>query len=208
MEKHKLTLDNPKALCDELWCKITQERLFSYQKNDICDYVLYLFNKYDSAHFLDSLSNAENERLLKTTASKIKASKKNIAVKFMDSAEYDNIFNAFLANLAIGVKNKTIHIDDERVRLVIENPVLRDILSSKLKAITDDTLDYSLNSEKVSISSKNFLAMISNEVADKAKYNVLIKELESKYKKAKVKNIASAILNNVGNLGTIISLIK
>ncbi len=208
MEKHKLTLDNPKAFCDELWRKITQERLFSYQKNDICDYVLYLFNKYDSAHFLDSLSNAENERLLKTTASKIKASKKNIAVKFMDSAEYDNIFNAFLANLAIGVKNKTIHIDDERVRLVIENPVLRDILSSKLKAITDDTLDYSLNSEKVSISSKNFLAMISNEVADKAKYNALIKELESKYKKAKVKNIASAILNNVGNLGTIISLIK
>ena len=208
MEKHKLTLDNPKALCDELWCKITQERLFSYQKNDICDYVLYLFNKYDSAHFLDSLSNAENERLLKTTASKIKASKKNIAVKFMDSTEYDNVFSTFLANLAIGVKNKTIYIDDERVRLVIENPVLRDILSSKLKAITDDTLDYSLNSEKVSISSKNFLAMISNEVADKAKYNALIKELESKYKKAKVKNIASAILNNVGNLGTIISLIK
>ena len=208
MEKHKLTLDNPKALCDELWCKITQERLFSYQKNDICDYVLYLFNKYDSLHFLDSLSNAENERLLKTTASKIKASKKNIAVKFMDSAEYDNVFSTFLANLDIGVKNKTIHIDDERVRLVIENPVLRDILSSKLKAITDDTLDYSLNSEKVSISSKNFLAMISNEVADKAKYNALIKELESKYKKAKVKNIASAILNNVGNLGTIISLIK
>lgn len=208
MEKHKLTLDNPKAFCDELWHKITQERLFSYQKNDICDYVLYLFNKYDSAHFLDSHTNAENERLLKTTASKIKASKKNIAVKFMDSAEYDNIFNTFLANLAIGVKNKTIHIDDERVRLVIENPVLRDILSSKLKAITDDTLDYSLNSEKVSISSKNFLAMISNEVADKAKYNALIKELESKYKKAKVKNIASAILNNVGNLGTIISLIK
>ena len=180
MEKHKLTLDNPKALCDELWCKITQERLFSYQKNDICDYVLYLFNKYDSLHFLDSLSNAENERLLKTTASKIKASKKNIAVKFMDSAEYDNVFSTFLANLDIGVKNKTIHIDDERVRLVIENPVLRDILSSKLKAITDDTLDYSLNSEKVSISSKNFLAMISNEVADKAKYNALIKELESK----------------------------
>ncbi len=87
-EKYEPKTDNPKAFCNDLWRKITQERLFSYQKNDICDYVLYLFNKYDSAHFLDSHSNTENERLLKTTASKIKASKKNIAVKFMSDIEY------------------------------------------------------------------------------------------------------------------------
>lgn len=36
---------------NELWSKIINDELFSRQKNDICDYVLYLFNKYDSAHF-------------------------------------------------------------------------------------------------------------------------------------------------------------
>ena len=209
-KKYKLNLNNPKAFCDDLWRKIVDERLFSYQKNDICDYLLYLFNKHDSAHFLDSNTNEQNERLLKMNASKIKSSKKNIAIKFMDSDEYDKIFGDFLDRLAISVENKTIRIDDDSVKLVIENPALRDILASKLKVITDDTLDFSLNSEKVSISSKNFLAMLHNEVSQEnlAQYYSTIKSLESKYKKEKVKSVASEILKVGANVASIINLIK
>ncbi len=204
--------ESPRALkfANELWGKIIDDELFSRQKNDICDYVLYLFNKYDSAHFLDSLSNAENERLLKTTASKIKASKKNISVKFMNEAEYDEVFDDFLNDLDKRVKSNNLIIENGKIKTTIENPALRDILSSKLKVITNDALDYSLNSEKVSISIKNFLAMLRNEVAkeNQAKYDAMIDRLKDKYKKEKAKDIFGAILGGAGNISSIISLIK
>lgn len=178
-EKSIIMFDNPNNFANDLWSEIVDSALFSRPKNDICDYLLYLFNKHDSAHFLDLNSNEQNERLLKMNASKIKSTKKNIAIKFMDSNEYDKIFGDFLDRLAIRVENKTIRIDDDNVKLVIENPALRDILASKLKVITDDTLDFSLNSEKVSISSKNFLAMLCNEVSKEnlAQYDSTIKSL-------------------------------
>ena len=66
-EKAQIVLDNADKFANELWSKIVDDRLFSYQKNDICDYLLYLFNKHDKGKFLDMNSNAENERLLKMT---------------------------------------------------------------------------------------------------------------------------------------------
>lgn len=64
----EISLENPKDFANELWSKIVDERLFSYQKNDICDYLLYLFNAHSKDKFLDTNSNEQNERLLKMNA--------------------------------------------------------------------------------------------------------------------------------------------
>lgn len=63
----KISFFGESEFVEKLWSKIVDDRLFSYQKNDICDYLLYLFNKYDKGKFLDMNSNAENERLLTMT---------------------------------------------------------------------------------------------------------------------------------------------
>lgn len=166
---------------NDLWGKIINDELFSRQKNDICDYVLYLFNKYDSSHFLDSHTNAENERLLKTTASKIKASKKNIAAKFMNETEYEGIFENFLSDFV----NEKIAIKDSNksgyVKLVIENPVYRSVLESKLKEKVQENFEYSLNSESVEISCIAFIAMLemeANRLKTSANLDKVLKEFK------------------------------
>ena len=209
-EKYKLNLNNPKAFCDDLWHKIVDERLFSYQKNDICDYLLYLFNKHDSAHFLDSNSNEQNERLLKMNASKIKSSKKNIAIKFMDEGEYSDIFKDFLDELVERARNNQLDIKNGKINITIENTALRDILSAKLKDSVKTAPDYNTNSENVSISITHFLTMIRNEVANEnqPKYDEMLEKLKSKYTKEKAKDIFGAILGNAGNLISLFNLIK
>ena len=195
-EKYKLTLSNPKAFCDDLWSAIVNNALFSRPKNDICDYLLYLFNKHDSAHFLDSNSNEKNERLLKINASKIKTSKKNIAIKFMDESEYKDIFEDFLRHFVENLKSKKIVVKDENFHFVIENRALRDILEAKLKDKAQDTLDYSLNGEKVFISIDSFFAMLKDRVPQNKikQYESLIESIKTTYEiKKGLKSIANMV---------------
>ncbi len=197
-EQYKPKIDNPQAFCDELWGKIIDDELFSRQKNDICDYVLYLFNKYDSAHFLDSLSNAENERLLKTTASKIKASKKNIAAKFMDDDEYKDIFANFLSDFV----NGKIAIKDAntkgRIKLVIENPVYRSVLESKLKEKVQENFEYSLNSESVEISCSAFITMLEME-ANRLKTSANLDKVLKEFKETKTLQSTSEFIEAIAD---------
>lgn len=95
--------------------------------------------------FLDSHSNVENERLLKTTASKIKASKKNISVKFMSDIEYQQVFKDFLNSLANdNPKSIVKQKENGDLKFTIENNVLKDILESKLKKWVNTTFTYTL----------------------------------------------------------------
>lgn len=199
---------------NELWSKIIDDELFSRQKNDICDYVLYIFNKYDSSHFLDSLSNAENERLLKTTASKIKASKKNISVKFMNEAEYRQIFIDFLKS--INDKNrrivKEIRPKDENkepyLEFIIENNVLKDMLEAKLKRCVGDTFTYTLNSEKLELSHKSFITMIKKEmevIGKASEYESKIKPLERQYHIVKLEDWVKAGLKAIKDYAPLVA---
>ena len=189
-----------------LWREITKNQLLSKQKNDICDYLLYLFNKHDSAHFLDSRTNAENERLLQTTATKIKSTKKNISVKFMSETEYKQVFKDFLNSL--NDKNKRIvkeirpKGDDAEpyLEFIIENNVLKDMLEAKLKRCTGDTFTYTLNSEKLELSYESFITMIKKEVQilDKTdEYESAIKPLENQYRISKISDWAKAGLKAI-----------
>ncbi len=209
-KKSTIILDNPSEFVNDLWSKIVDDELFSRQKNDICDYLLYLFNKHDLSHFLDKNNNEQNERLLKMTASKIKTSKKNIAVKFMDSAEYGNILNAFINDFPNNIKSKKIVVRDENFHFVIENRALRDILEANLKDKAQDTLDYSLNGEKVFISIDSFFTMLKNKVPqDKmTEYESCVKEIKSTHNIKKGLKAIADIVAFVADISTILSLVK
>lgn len=94
-----ISLNDPQEFAQKLWDKITKEALFSYQKADICDYLLYLFNKY-GGDFLQYKSNADLEKMLKISISKIKSSRKNISVKFINDKDKYEIFKNFLLSLS------------------------------------------------------------------------------------------------------------
>ena len=190
-EKAQIVLDNADKFANELWSKIVDDRLFSYQKNDICDYLLYLFNTHSKDKFLDTNLNEQNERLLKMSATKIKTSKKNIAVKFMDNKQYNQIFKDFLTSLATtkSVKEK----ENGNLEFIIENNVLKDILEAKLKKWVNETFTYTLNSEKLSISCEAFLTMIKREVEEQGKEKECeqaIKSLERTYTLSNLKTLA------------------
>ena len=204
-EKYKPKLDNPQEFCDELWRKITQERLFSYQKNDICDYVLYLFNRHDSAHFLDTNSNEQNERLLKMTASKIKSSKKNIAVKFMDKIEYSNILSEFLAKFANDLSQNKVNVKGDKFHFTLENRALRDILDAKLKETMQEGLDYNLNSEKVYIAFHSFISMLEIIAPE---FSERLAKIKLKYRLKKGVETISAIAGFSADVSEIVEIVS
>ena len=202
----QIVLDNADKFANELWTKIVNNGLFSYQKADICDYLLYLFNTHSKEKFLDTNSNADNERLLKMSTSKIKTSKKNIAVKFMDDKEYKQIFKDFLNSLATTklVKEK----ENGNLEFIIENNVLKDILEAKLKKWVNETFTYTLNSEKLVISCEAFLTMIKKEVKEQGKEKEceqLIKSLERTYTLSNLKTLAKQGFKFIRNFAPLVA---
>ncbi len=204
-KKSTIILDNPSEFVNDLWSKIVDDRLFSYQKNDICDYLLYLFNKRDLSHFLDKNSNEQNERLLKMTASKIKTSKKNIAVKFMDNAEYGNILSEFLAKFANDLSQNKVNVKGDKFHFTLENRALRDILDAKLKETTQEGLDYNLNSEKVYISFHSFISMLEIIAPE---FNERLAKIKLKYKLKKGVETISAIAGFSADVSGIVELVS
>lgn len=178
----EISLESAEKFANDLWSKIVDERLFSYQKADICDYLLYLFNFYSKDKFLDTNSNEQNERLLKINASKIKASKKNISVKFMNDDEYNDIFRRFLED----INNGEIILresKESKIKFTLEDKAIQDVLNAKLKASKRETLEpTNFGSENVEISIKSFIAMLESAVKDLDKPEV---ELEKAIHKCK-----------------------
>lgn len=171
MEKEtKITSKNSSDdFINDLWREITQRRLLSGNKSDICDFLIYLLNKHckiveykkkeNIKNFFDALSNEDLARILKLNISKIKTMKTNISIKFMDNDEYEDIFKDFLEQLSSG-KIRLINSKDKKLRFVLENPAMRSVIENKLKSTQQDTLDYSLNSEKVEIGISEFIEML------------------------------------------------
>lgn len=154
---------NQAALVDDLWKEMTITGFSNRSKNDFYDFVLYLLNKYDNNHFLSENDNADNERLLKTKAARIKSAKKNISVQFMDEDEYKDIFIDFIKKISSG---NLPSLDDtgDTYTMVIEDTSLRSVLETKLKRITHTTFDYKMNKEIVTISHSAFLKMLAVEL--------------------------------------------
>ena len=185
--------NNADKFLQELWTKISEYSLLNASKNDIGDYLIYLLNKYcefnGNERFFDTLPNATLERVLKINASKIKTSKRNIAVKYLSNTEYNTLFNDFLKKIAD--KNYKISTEGDKLVFIIDNPAMRDYLEARLKEL-NDTFDYTLNSEKVKVSIKSFFKMLSehsnieNALFSKDDLKNAILKVENK------KNISSA----------------
>ena len=204
IETAEIGLKNAQDFANELWSKIVDERLFSYQKSDICDYLLYLFNAHSKDKFLDTNTNEQNERLLKMNASKIKASKKNIAVKFMNDGEYKGIFEKFLLDLSKGVIVLRQSDKNDCLEFVLENKVTRDILNAKLKSSVSDVFNYpSINTEKVEISAENFVKMLKKEaeISGKTKeFNEITKQFSYEGQKLNFENLAAFVKGVCGEV--------
>lgn len=180
---------------DELWRGIMRSGFGAWSKNDIYDYLLYLFNKYDERRFFDSNSNEKNERLLKTTATKIRASRTNISVKFLDDDEYGGVFEEFLQAFASGriaIKDGT----QGKIKLTIENPVFRKALENRLKERVQESFDYNLNSEKVEISCEAFITMLQGE-ADRLKNSDKLVKILQESKAINVQQTAQDFIDKV-----------
>lgn len=191
-----LQFDNTKQLVDDLWNEIRINGMYGRSKTDFYDYVLYLLNKYDSGHFLSSNDNAANERLLKINATRIKSAKKNISVKFMDDNEYEKIFSDFINKIANG-KLPFLSDDGKSYTMVIEDVALRSIIETKLKRITNTTLDYKLNNELVSIEHRAFIEMLVAEIKNNpSDINNLLEEIVKELKKDKNKQDLWQIIEN------------
>lgn len=208
----QISFDNESKFVETLWNKIVNERLFSYQKNDICDYLLYLFNAHSKDKFLDTNTNEQNERLLKMNASKIKASKKNIAVKFMSEDEYNEIYSKFLDKIKTDFKNGKILIKDDKFYFTIENTALRDIISAKLKTMDEEVLDFSFNSEKINISFNGFMSLLKVEFTknddNRQEFETLVKTFTRKYNLKKGLKTLVCIAGFGANLSDIIDFVS
>lgn len=179
--------------------KITADGLYASSKTDFYDFVLYNLNKYSDAHFLDTLSNFDNARLLKVTEQKVKSAKKNISVKFMDENEFAKVFNDFIENISTG--KISLRDDADFYKFTIENNVLRSILEAKLKAATEETFTHSLNTEQVSIEKRFFLAMLANEQSTDVKslFEKVSAHEKSADRKKALSDLAKGITNTVAD---------
>lgn len=155
---------NYEEIVNQIWSEIKTNGVYTRSKNDFYDFVLYTLNKYDQNRFLLTNDNSDNEKLLKISATKIKNSKKNISVKFMNSEELEEIFKDFLEKIQEDDYLK-ISEDDNNYVFIIEDVVLRSILESKLKKLTQTTLNYKLNMEIVEVNQNAFIDLLAMEVA-------------------------------------------
>ena len=80
--------ENAKKLVEELIEKITEMGLYTMQKNDLNDYLLFLLDKYSAERFLENFSNFDNAKMFKVSEAKLKNSKLNIDLKFREGNDY------------------------------------------------------------------------------------------------------------------------
>ncbi len=95
----------------------------------------------------------------------------------MEEKEYSQLFNTFLEKLEQGKIKLHLNNKNYKLRLVLENPSLKSILKSKLKNISANSFEYTLNNEIVEIDLGIFLAMLEREL----KSNALLKDSSRDY---------------------------
>lgn len=172
--------------------------MYGLTRNELYDYLLYLLQKYESKGFYSNLSNYKLARKLKTTESKIKTAKLNIAQKHFTDDEYGKTFDTFLKEIAeenILIKD----VGENYYEFTVESIVTRNALANQLKTIVKDTLDYSFNSEKIKISKESFLKLLQNYNPQNEFTNSYVTVLEMLQKDKKnnfVKKLIKAVLNN------------
>jgi len=76
--------ENAMELANELAGRIQSDGFNAMSKNDFYDLVLHLLDKHSRENFLSRQSNEKNALLLKVKPEKIKSSKLNIYLRYME----------------------------------------------------------------------------------------------------------------------------
>ena len=190
-----------------LWREIRENGLYGRSKNDFYDYVLYLLDKCDPGHFLYANDNADNERLLKVSATRIKAAKKNISVKFMDTEEYEDIFKNFIKRIAEG-KVKVLSAEGDNYVMLVEDVATRSALETRLKRRAGTTLDYRLNTELVTVGRTAFITMLAAEAGENEALVEVTEDFSRKKKWQDVKESLETAAKAGSLAGAALSLAK
>ena len=138
--------------------------------------------------FLHEYSPNELARILVSTPSKIKTIQNNIAFKFMDNDEYEDIFKDLIKKL--GDKKIEIFESENKGKICfsLESREQKSILDEKLKKLGGAKYDFSFNSELVSIDKGKFLELLEKEVGSEN----IIKVIKNISKKDKILSIEKA----------------
>ncbi len=165
----KVEKEDAENFVEDLIKKITETGLYAMSKTDFYDYVLYLLDKHSENHFLSDNTNFENALLLKIPESRVKSLKLNIDLKFREESEKDSlvVITNFLSKLSesnfISDENKNRYIfvlDDKYTRMCIESVLKK----------SGTTLDYSFNSERVSLEKESLCAFLKQYSEDLEKH--------------------------------------
>lgn len=197
-KKYKIKKEDAVRFVNEINNIFVERGLYSLSKNELYEYIFYLLQKYDENNEYKNGSNYYLARKLKTTESRIKNCKVNIAQKYYSNDEYTQIFDDFLKDITNGNLVIMESSEKENYQIIIENVVTRNTIANLLKSITKDTLDYSFNSEKVKISKESFLLLLQNysceEEIEKEKDRIRDKLKQDKNIDF-VKDLVSAVLS-------------
>ncbi len=167
--KIKIKEENFSAFTNRLEKIFFEKNLFSIAKTDLIEELLYLVNKYCEKPFMDN-DNYTLSRILHTTESKIKATKRNIAQKFYSDDEYKSLFKKLLEKITS--EKIVLNIDPDRkngnevIKLTIEDKNERNVLAYMMKQYAKETSDHSFNSEIVVVKKQAFLDTIVCYIAE------------------------------------------
>jgi hypothetical protein len=196
----KIKAVNAENFIIELWQKITDTGFNALTKNDINDFILYLYNKHSGGQFLDDRSNYENALLLKITETKLKTTRLNIGLKFQSPDERRKTLYLFFQK----IKDKIIPIEDkiDYFEFTLDNPVVRMEIENILKKSGCSTLEYGRNRERVRIEKYHMFTILKEltkctdtQIADNIK-----KELRSHELKNKIISTASTLMEKIGGV--------
>ena len=161
--------ENAKKLVEELIEKITEMGLYTMQKNDLNDYLLFLLDKYSAERFLENFSNFDNAKMFKVSEAKLKNSKLNIDLKFREGNDYLTEIKKFLANLT--EDNFRLNRTEDAYIFVLDNKYTRMCIENVLKK-SGNTLNYHFNPERVEMNKDvlhSFLEEFRKELGDRIK---------------------------------------
>jgi hypothetical protein len=161
-----ITGENAELFVKELGQKITDTGFNALSKNDFYDYVLYLFNKHGSSHFLDTQSNYDNSMLLKITGQKLNTTKQNIFLKYYTQEDKQKILPAFIQKIVNGAIIPELTDDDKFYSFVVEDLPTRSYLEGLMKSTMGKTPDFHLNHEKMRLSVRDFYVLLKNIITE------------------------------------------
>lgn len=169
MIKINVSKENSKKLVEELIGKISEMGLYTMQKNDLNDYLLFLLDKYSNEQFLENSSNFDNAKMFKVSEAKLKNSKLNIDLKFREGNDYLTEIQKFLENL--NVNNFRLNHSGDAYIFVLDNKYTRMCIENVLKK-SGNTLNYSFNPERVEMNKDvlhSFLEEFKKKLGDSVK---------------------------------------